>query len=238
MARTVWKIPQKHLRFPDLLKTKNKIIHPEIGEIFVEYSPRRVRVALNITVKENIPQVILKLPARPYITPEKYFPFIEEHTAWINRKKDELLKKAEFHTYCEGDIFHYLGKACPLVQDAKAFFNGSEFHVSAHSPALVKHEIEKIYRSLAKDFIIPLCHEYAQKFGLTIGQIRINGAERRWGSCNAKGDLNFSFRLMMRSEEFVRYTICHELAHRLHMNHSKAFYAALKSFYPGVPPVK
>ena len=226
------------MRFSDLLNLKRKVIHPDIGEISVEYSPRRMRVALSIIFADGEPQIILKLPAKKHFEPEKYFPFITENITWIQKKKTELLKKAEIHTYMPGDVFYYLGKPCPLLQDTKTFFNGSEFHISAHTPALAKLELEKIYRSQARDFIIPLCREYAQKFGLTIGQIRINGAERRWGSCNAKGDLNFSFRLMMRSEEFIKYTVCHELAHRLHMNHSKAFYAVLQRFYPAPPPTE
>ncbi|MBR2509304.1 MAG: M48 family metallopeptidase [Lentisphaeria bacterium] len=221
-----------------MLKSKRKITHPEIGEIFVEYSPRRMRVALNITIENGTPQIILKLPAKPHFEPEKYFPFITENAAWIQKKKAELLKKTEIHTYLPGDIFPYLGRKCPLVQDTRTFFDGNEFHISSHSPVLVKRELEKIYYRLAKDFIIPLCYEYAAKFGLTIGQIRINSAAKRWGSCNSKGDLNFSYRLMMKSENFVRYTICHELAHRLHMNHSKAFYTALKRFYPAPAPTE
>jgi predicted metal-dependent hydrolase len=224
------------LRIPHLLKAKRKVIHPEIGEISVEYSPRRMRAALNIVIENGTHRIILKLPERPHFEPEKYFPFISANRTWIQKKKTELLKKTGIHTYQPGDVFSYLGKPCPLVQDSAAFFDGIEFHITAHSPALVKKELEKIYRRLAKNYISVLCHEYAEKFGLTIGQIRINNAAKRWGSCNSNGDLNFSYHLIKRSEEFVRYTICHELAHRIHMNHSKAFYAVLKRFYPFPPP--
>lgn len=221
-----------------MLKAKKFLTHPEFGEISVEYSPRRFRVALSIAVKENVPKITLKLPAKTHIEPEKYFSFISENSSWIRKKIAELEKKTVVHTYTAGDIFYYLGKPCPLVQDTAAFFDGAEFHITAHSPQLVKRELEKIYRTLAKNHIPVLCHEYAEKFGLTIGEIRINGAEKRWGSCNSKGDLNFSWHLMTKSDEFVRYTICHELAHRIHMNHSKAFYATLKRFYPAPPPTE
>ena len=221
-----------------MLKHRKKCIHPELGEISVEYSPRRSRVAVSITIENDTPAIILKLPSNPYSDPEKFFPFLTEHRKWIQKKFTELKQKTVNHTYEPGDIFYYLGKPCPLVQDSVTFFDGSEFHVSAHSPVLIKREIEKLYRRLAVNYIPILCHQYAEKFGLTIGEIRINNAAKRWGSCNSRGDLNFSFRLMMRSEEFIKYTICHELAHRLHMNHSKAFYAALKRFYPFPPPEK
>ena len=221
-----------------MLKKTIKCTHPELGEISVEYSPRRFRVAVGITAADGFPEIVLKLPARTYFEPQKYFPFLSEHSCWIRKKLSELQKKTVIHTYEPGDKFPYLGKLCPLVQDSKTFFNNAEFHVSVHSPLLVKRELEKLYIVLAREYIVPLCLKYAANFGLTIGQIRINSAEKRWGSCNVRGDLNFSWRLMTRSEEFVRYTVCHELAHRLHMNHSKAFYAVLKRFYPHPVPTE
>ena len=185
-----------------------------------------------------MPKVILKLPAKPHFEPEKYLPFINENIIWIKKKLAEFQKKIIIRTYENGDKFYYLGKEYPLIYDAVTFFDGSAFHVAAHSPLLAKRELEKIYLSSAREYIIPLCRQYAQKFGLTIGQIRINSAEKRWGSGNSKGDLNFSFHLMTRSEAFILYTVCHELAHRLHMNHSKAFYAVLRRFYPAPPPTE
>ena len=221
-----------------MLKQKKTCIHPVLGEISVEISPRRSRVAVAIGLENDVPGIVLKLPAIPHCEPEKYFPFIDSHIAWIQKKFSELQKKTVIHTYEPGDVFYYLGKPYPLVQDTTAFFSGTEFHTAVHSPALVKRELEKIYMRLAADYIVPLCRETAAKFNLTIGQIRINKAEKRWGSCNLKGDLNFSYHLITHSEEFILYTICHELAHRIHMNHSRAFYAVLKRFYPAPVPKK
>lgn len=211
-------------------------IHPELGEISVEYSPRRFRAAITVAITDDSVKIILKLPARPYSAAENYFSFLSENTDWIRKKTAELQKKAVSHTYQPGDTFNYLGHPCPLIGDTSTYFDGKAFHVSPHSPPLVRRELEKLYIRLAKEYIIPLCREYANNFGLTVGNIRINKAAKRWGSCNSKGDLNFSYRLIMHSPEFIRYTICHELAHRLHMNHSKAFYAVLQRFYPFPAP--
>lgn len=221
------------------VKQKQKFYnHPELGEIFVEYSPRRLRAAISITAAENAPQITLKLPTRPHCEPEKYLPFINENIVWIKNKLVEFKKKITIHNYENGDNFYYLGKLYPLRYDNATFFDGRAFHVAAHSPLLAKRELEKIYLCAAREYIVPLCRKYAAQFGLSVGQIRINCAEKRWGSCNSEGDLNFSYRLMQRSEKFILYTVCHELAHRLHMNHSKAFYAVLKRFYPDLPPTE
>ena len=57
-------------------------------------------------------------------------------------------------------------------------------------------------------------------------------ARIRWGSCSSAGNLNYNWRLIFAPEEIVDYIVVHELAHRLEMNHSKAFYNIVESVLP------
>ena len=163
-------------------------------------------------------------------------PFVNQHIDWILKKQNELQQQLTVNTFEIGDSFFYLGKQYPLIQGTSSKFDGENFYTTAHSPELNKRELKKIYLRLAENFIIPRCRNYANDFGLTVGNIRIKNAVKRWGSCNSKGDINFAWHLIMCPEEFINHTICHELAHRIHMNHSKAFYQTLKKFYPHPTP--
>ena len=73
---------------------------------------------------------------------------------------------------------------------------------------------------------------YADIIGTDYGQITIRAQKTRWGSCSAKGNLNFNCLLMLTPPEVIDSVIVHELCHRLEMNHSKRFYAAVYKFYP------
>jgi predicted metal-dependent hydrolase len=73
---------------------------------------------------------------------------------------------------------------------------------------------------------------YADKMGITVGKIRISSAKTRWGSCSSKGNLNFSWRLMLADEAARDYVVVHELAHRLQMNHSERFWAIVAGIIP------
>ena len=53
-----------------------------------------------------------------------------------------------------------------------------------------------------------------------------------WGSCTAKGNLNFNCLLMLTPPEVLDSIVVHELCHRKHMNHSAEFYAEVLRVYP------
>ena len=73
---------------------------------------------------------------------------------------------------------------------------------------------------------------YAQKIGVTYGRITIRNQKTRWGSCTSEGNLNFNCLLMTAPQEVLDSVIVHELCHRLHADHSKAFYAEVYRAFP------
>ena len=68
--------------------------------------------------------------------------------------------------------------------------------------------------------------------GVDYGHISITSAKTRFGSCSSKGNIAFSYRLMLYPEAAVDYVVVHELAHRKEMNHSRAFYKLIEEILP------
>ena len=73
---------------------------------------------------------------------------------------------------------------------------------------------------------------YARIMGINYGRITITSAKTRFGSCSSKGDISYSWRLMLYPEEAIDYVVVHELAHRKEMNHSSAFYKIIEKVFP------
>lgn len=67
---------------------------------------------------------------------------------------------------------------------------------------------------------------FAERAGIRVAGVTIADPRRRWGSCSSRGAIMYSWRIVL-APRFVRRAIAaHEVAHRLHMNHSPAFHAA------------
>lgn len=66
---------------------------------------------------------------------------------------------------------------------------------------------------------------YAARAGVTVERVRLGDPRARWGSCSANGAIRYSWRLILAPESVRRATVAHEVAHRVHMNHSPAFHA-------------
>lgn len=65
----------------------------------------------------------------------------------------------------------------------------------------------------------------ADRHGIAIGKIGVGDPRSRWGSCASGGAIRYSWRLIL-APDFVRQaTVAHEVAHRIHMDHSPNFHA-------------
>jgi hypothetical protein len=51
----------------------------------------------------------------------------------------------------------------------------------------------------------------------------------RWGSCSSDDHLSYSWRLIFAPPAALDYVVAHEVAHLVHMNHSKAFWNLCRS---------
>ena len=99
-------------------------------------------------------------------------------------------------------------------------------------PPLSQAEIRSLAQE-AKTLIPDRTAYFARRLGVTYGRITIRCQKTRWGSCSAKGNLNFNCLLMLTPPEVVDYVIIHELCHRIHMNHSPAFWREVEKYDPG-----
>jgi predicted metal-dependent hydrolase len=73
---------------------------------------------------------------------------------------------------------------------------------------------------------------FAEKIGVSYGRITIRSQRTRWGSCSAKGNLNFNCLLSLCPEEVRDYVVIHELCHRKEMNHSDKFWSHVARVCP------
>lgn len=73
--------------------------------------------------------------------------------------------------------------------------------------------------------------EYCARAEVSVPQLRLTRAGRRWGSCSSKGIVRVNWRLAMAPDFVRRSVVAHEVAHLTHFDHSPAFHALLADIY-------
>lgn len=99
-------------------------------------------------------------------------------------------------------------------------------------PALSKSEMNDLWDKAMATFPERVKY-YAPLVGVRYGRITIRLQQSRFGSCSARGNLNFNVALMLAPPEVLDYVVVHELCHRLEMNHSERFWREVGRVMPG-----
>ena len=98
-------------------------------------------------------------------------------------------------------------------------------------PPLTPEEIRAL-GAKACEIVPPRVAHFAKLVGVSYGRITIRNQRSKWGSCSAKGNLNFNCLLMLAPPQVLDSVIVHELCHRKEMNHSPAFYREVYRVMP------
>ena len=90
----------------------------------------------------------------------------------------------------------------------------------------------KLLKKQAKEYFKYKIEHFSKIMDLNYGRMTITSAKTRFGSCSSKGNICFSYRLMLYPEPAREYVVVHELCHLVYMDHSKSFYSLLAKYLP------
>ena len=172
--------------------------------------------------------------------------FVVSKEKWIMDKlslsQERVKQKTDFELNYGDEIFlrgaKYSIVAIAKIQtgtqaEIQVGFDGEQFYLPHNlNPTQIKNTCIEIYRYLAKIHMTERVATHAKLMGVTPTAVKITSAKTRWGSCSSRKNINFSWRLVMASDDVIDYVVVHELAHLIQMNHSPKFWAIVKSVLP------
>ena len=172
----------------------------------------------------------------PYNCPtSKIEDFIKLKWGWLEKNIAKVQKYAAIKNTYKLDYdskLMYRGNRYPIVASEKYGFEDMFFIPPDLPEAAIRLNCENIYKYLAKLHFNARVKDFAKIMGVQPTAVKVNSAKRRWGSCSTEKSINFSWRLVMASDEVIDYVIVHELAHILEMNHSAEFWAIVELVIP------
>ncbi|MDC0910815.1 SprT family zinc-dependent metalloprotease [Candidatus Pseudothioglobus singularis] len=199
---------------------------------------RSNRRTLSISINENA-ELIVRAPHQ--LSMNKIHDFINEKKKWVNRQQKIVNNRLSDSSF-DKDMALLLGSLYPIKvktdQSKKITFNGEEFLVRSSDQELIHSSLKKWYKKKFREVAIPRLTYFADKYNLSVNQVRIKEQKTLWGSCSSRNNINLNYLLIMAPMNVIDYVIIHELAHTTHRNHSSHFWKTVESMMPNFKEAK
>ncbi len=186
---------------------KEKTLNWDDEEVLIRYGKRRT---VQLRLKRG--QIVLNAPVR--ISDQWLTDFLNSRREWISAAK---LRESQIHlqgrkalnlSFKEGQVL-FLGEWKPCV-------NPSHFYHTTGARQLIER---------AEEWKMRLPEFKVQEF-------KLRTMKARWGSCNRVGVVTLNRYLIALPSHLIDLVIVHEFVHRVHFDHSPAFYGKLFSILP------
>ncbi|MDP4023551.1 SprT family zinc-dependent metalloprotease [Methylobacterium sp. NEAU 140] len=217
---------------------------PDPDHIEVPHEGALLRVALRrrdtarritLRVSSATGEVVLTLPSRTALGTAQRFAM--SNAGWIAARLARVPERVAFEQGSNvplRGVPHALvqrpGRGAPRVEG-----EGAEAVLSvACEPAHLARRTQDFLAREARADIAAAVERYSAKLGQRPARITLRDTRSRWGSCTARGELNFSWRLILAPPMVLDYLVAHEMAHLREMNHSPRFWALLRDLCPHV----
>ncbi|NIA68108.1 M48 family metallopeptidase [Pelagibius litoralis] len=182
--------------------------------------PRARRISLRISKTGD--GIVMVLPRRTPI--REAMDFAERNSGWILKHLEALPPRIPF---VPGVVIPLLGVDHLVVHDAAArrgVWRGEERIVVSGQAEHLPRRLGDFLKREARAEITRRAREKAAQIDRRIGRISLRDTRSRWGSCSSKGNMNFSWRLILTPDFVLDYVVAHEVAHLAELNHSQRFW--------------
>jgi predicted metal-dependent hydrolase len=225
-----------------------------VGEFELELSGRKVKYVLKRSRAARLVWLKISRDAGLTVTVPFYYncetlsSYLSCRSGWILRNLDKFSKAApiaETDNSPLPETIPYLGQYFTLkLNPGKRGFTavpldssvlGFNLHLTLGEPS------RQSLKNWLRDQATRVINERVKKIGMKMqsdchradyNRVYIRDQKSRWGSCSAKRNLSFNWRLIMVPESIIDYVIIHELCHLKEMNHSKTFWKLVAEYCP------
>ncbi|WP_419907135.1 M48 family metallopeptidase [Hoeflea sp.] len=171
----------------------------------------------------------LKMSVPVGIADQEIDRFLHRHHGWLKSRLSKLPKASDIE---EGGSIPIRGVAHRIARTGKARGiteiqeeDGEPVLWVGGAPEHLGRRIADFLKKQARADLEEAVARHAAAIGKTVAGISMKDTKSRWGSCSSRGNLSFSWRIVMAPEYVIDYLAAHEVAHLQEMNHGPRFWA-------------
>lgn len=195
-------------------------------EVTVRRSARARRLSLRVSRLDG--RVTMTMP--PHVPAREGVAFLESRESWL---RGHLGDVAEAVQVTAGGEVPFEGRMLPLrLGPVRRTALREDGLWLPEEPGRVAARVEAFLKLKARDRLAAASDRHAAALGRSYGRLTLRDTRSRWGSCSARGDLMYSWRLVMAPPEVLDYVAAHEVCHLAEMNHGPRFWALVERLFP------
>lgn len=198
-------------------------------EVLLRRSARARRMSLRVGRSDG--RVSLSMPTRMPLSEAQAF--VAQQAGWIVR--NVAAAPAPLGVAVGGRL-PLMGQEVPVISGAGRAARWTGAAIAVPDDARAGPRVKALLQVLARTHLAAAVDRYAEALGKQPAKLTLRDTRSRWGSCSSRGDLMFSWRLIMAPPEILDYVAAHEVAHLRHMDHSPRFWAQVEVLMPDWRP--
>jgi predicted metal-dependent hydrolase len=200
----------------------------DLGPIIVRKNLRAKHYSLRVVAGK----IIATIPKKG--TESSLLTFIDSKREWIKKSISKTRQRPLLNEDCRLKTNTFELRIV-RTQRTNIYISLKEGILHIACPENIDFNNEHIQQKLWTIFSKVLRHEamrvlpkrletLASRHGFQFAGMSVRTSKTRWGSCNAKKQINLSTSLMLLPDHLIDYVLLHELCHTVELNHSERFW--------------
>lgn len=196
------------------------------------------RKSADIRVEEGAVSIVVPVST----SVEKIDQLLLNKRRWIREKMalQRDMAPPSSKEFVSGEAFPYLGRNYRLKVENGPFAPVKLRHgrlvaqvpEGSQQPHMIRNAIVRWYKRQAEHKLREKVTRFAPLVGVKPTGVNVRSFKSRWGSCTAKGELEFNWLIMLAPNRMVDYVVIHELCHLIHHDHSPNFWHQVARVMP------
>ena len=210
--------------------SNNKIV---FGASLVEiiYNPRLKNSYIRINHDNSISV------KTPYRSKSFIQELLDEKSLWIQKQLKKNLQREIVTVNIEDEVLLF-GDIYSIDSNEASLLREKLHRVKNTNRDNILKIYDDFYKEIAQKYLTQEVQKYAAIMNLEYSELKFRKMRRRWGSCSSKRVITLNTHLMKLQKSMISYVVVHELAHLVHMNHSKKFHALVEYYLPNAKAIR